>query len=115
VDCAGKLDPDLREFRALQHDTLLFDEASAKTVLKHKKLFQASASWVTMSSSTTNMYSYKIWTHQVKMIIASNRWNVELQTLQVADADWLRSNSFYVAVTSPLWVQEPQPGGASRP
>jgi len=115
VDCAGKLDPDLREFRALQHDTLLFDEASAKMVLKHKKLFQASASWVTMSSSTTNMYSYKIWTHQVKMIIASNRWNVELQTLQVADADWLRSNSFYVAVTSPLWVQEPQPGGASRP
>ena len=36
--CAGKLDLDLREFGALQHEELLFEEANAKMVLKHKKL-----------------------------------------------------------------------------
>lgn len=103
VDCAGVLDPALKEFKNLYHEFVLFDEASVLLVLKNKKLFQASASWVVCGSSSTNMYAYKIWAHRVKLMVASNRWQEELARLPLADAQWLVQNSVYVRGSGPLW------------
>ena len=40
-NCACSVDPDLRGFDPLQHQTILFDEATPKMVIRNKKLFQA--------------------------------------------------------------------------
>ena len=85
---------------------VLFDEGSAAMVLKQKKLFQASASWVTCGSSSTNCHAYQVWMHRVRLIISSNRWGMELRNLPRADAEWLVVNSVFVYVDSPLWEDD---------
>ena len=106
VDCAGSEYPDLRSFDPLRHKLILFDEASAALVLRHKKLFQASASVVNLGSSPTNQHLYDVWVHRVMLVVASNRWAFELQDLRHEDANWLQANSVYVRVSRPLWVEE---------
>jgi len=103
VDCSGVLDPDLRQFEALRHTYVLFDECSPKCVLKNKKLFQASSSFVTLGASQTNMLAYQVWFHRVRIIVASNLFQQELQALQHADAMWVMENMVYVPVQQPLW------------
>ena len=109
VDCAGTTDPDLKDWKNLYHEFVLFDEASCETVLRYKKLFQASASWTVCGSSRTNVHAYKIWAHRVRLIIASNRWMDDLRKLSVEDAMWLHANSVYVPVTEPLFVDAGEP------
>jgi hypothetical protein len=104
VDCAGKDNPDLRSLNPSVHDTIIFDEASAQCVLLHKKLFQSSASLVTLGSSATNMHSFSLWCHRLRMIVTSNRWQLEVRQLPVDDADWLRANCVYVNVTERLFL-----------
>jgi hypothetical protein len=36
LNCANTMEPDLRNFEPAIHQVILFDEASAKMVLKHK-------------------------------------------------------------------------------
>ena len=106
LDCAGSTSPDLRLLDALRHDTVLFDEASAALVLANKKLFQASASYVTLASSGTNCHSYQVWMWAKRLVVSSNRWSMELAQVPSADRDWLVANSVHVMVNEPLWVQE---------
>ena len=95
----------------------LCDEGSARMVLDNKKLFQAGPNWVTLCSSKTNMLAYKIWPHRVRIIITSNRWQRDLSQLDSEDADWLRDNSVYLRVDTPLWLveAEPPPGQSEPP
>ena len=109
MDCAGKQDPDLKTFKNLHHEYILFDEASTQMVLKYKTLFQASASWVLCGSSGTNIYAYMVWLHRVNLIVASNSWMDEIQQLPVTDAQWLTENSVYIAVKGPLWLSSEEP------
>ena len=106
LDCAGSTSPDLRLFDALRHDTVLFDEASAALVLANKKLFQASASYVSLASSGTNCHAYQVWMWAKRLIVSSNRWSLELAQVPSADRDWLVANSVHVKVNEPLWVEE---------
>jgi len=106
IDCAGSLEPDMRLYDALQHDTVLFDEGSCALVLRCKKLFQASASMVNLASSGTNCHAYRVWVYKKQLVISTNRWSVELQMLPGADRDWLVQNSVHVLVTEPLWLEE---------
>ena len=68
-------------------------------VLRYKKLFQTSAATVQMAASQTNCHAFTVWAHQVKFIIASNKWELERQTLCGADASWLHEDSVYIPVT----------------
>ena len=101
VDCSGVLDPDLRQFEALRHTHVLFDECCPLCVLK--KLFQALSSFVTLGASQTNMLAYQVWFHRVRIIVASNLFQQELQALQHADAMWVMENMVYVPMQQPLW------------
>ena len=105
VDCAGKEHPDLREFDQGRHDTVIFDECSASAVLLHKKLFQASASMVSLGSSATNMHCYHIWAHRMRLIVTSNRWSLEIRKLPTDDHAWLVANTVHVLVHEPLFEQ----------
>ena len=83
-------------------------------VLKYKKLFQASAAYVTLGSSRTNCHAYTIWCHSVMFVIASNKWASQKAKLELEDAAWLDANSVYVAVTEPLW-EEAAPSWSPSP
>lgn len=101
ADCAASDYPDIRGFRSGVHDTIIFDEASATLVARHKKMFQASASWVSLGASATNIHSYMLWLHGVRMIVTSNTWMCDVRRMPAEDAAWLQRNSVHV------WVQEP--------
>ena len=107
VDCSGTEYPDLRDFKPLQHTVVLFDEATPTLVLRNKKLFQASASKCKMASSPTNLNAYDVWFHQVRIIVASNKWEQQLNAMCHEDATWINANSVYVRVTGPLWEEGP--------
>ena len=107
VDCAYVDMPDLKEFKSGIHRVVLCDEGSCDMVLRYKKLFQYSASYVTMGSSRTNCHASTIWAHGVMFVIASNKWRRQLEALEVEDAAWLAANSVYVPVTEPLWQERP--------
>ena len=105
IDCTGTTEPQMRDYRPSVHKFVLFDEASAELVIRQKRLFQASTSWVNMSQSTTNCHAYSVWVHGVHMIVCTNKWTSELLKLPAEDAIWLQQNSVHVLVDSPLWVQ----------
>ena len=111
LDCANAKSPNLAEYNPDEHEVILCDEGSVRMVLDNKKLFQAAAAFVTMCSSQTNMYSYKVWPHRLKFIITSNRWARELDEVDQDDADWIQVNSIYIHVTTPLWNSEDIPPG----
>ena len=106
IDCAGADTPDLSGYQFGKHTMILCDEGSAEMVLRYKKLFQASASFVTLGSSKTNCHAYDVWAHAVKFVVTSNRWKAELDKLPAADSRWLEDNSVYVYVDSPLWIAD---------
>ena len=109
VDCASAETPDLAAFEPGRHRMVLCDKASASLVLRHKKLFQASASLVKLATSKTDCHSYEVWAHRVMFVITSNRWHAELNQLLYEDSEWLRHNSVYVRVQQPLWLQFASP------
>ena len=96
------------------HKVVLCDEGTCEMVLKYKKLFQASAAYVTLGSSRTNCHAYTIWCHSVMFVIASNKWASQKAKLELEDAAWLDANSVYVAVTEPLW-EEAAPSWSPSP
>ena len=73
-------------------------------ILKYKKLVQSSSSFVTLGSSSTNMFAYKVMVHKVKMIVASNRFRVELQDLNAADRAWIEDSMVHVDVQEPSFL-----------
>ena len=105
VICSNCDEPDLRDFKPMEHDLILLDEATTTLVLKCKKLMQAGPAWVSLGSSSTNMHSYKIWAHKVRFIVSTNTWSHELTRCAAADRDWLVANCVHVRVSAPLFEQ----------
>ena len=93
----------MKAFLRGQHTVILFDEARATMVIRCKKLFQASSDLVQLATSATNMMSYVVWVHAVRMVIASNRWKQDLEALDQQDRAWIEANSIYVFVDTPLF------------
>ena len=106
LDCGGKVEPNMKAYRPIFHDSVLFDQASVDLVIRAKKLFQAPLSYKSLGSSGTNCYSYDVWCHRTKFIVSSNKWEAELQEARHVDADWLRKNSVYVRIAGPMWVDD---------
>jgi hypothetical protein len=104
VNCCACPEPDLRSFRSMTHELILFDEASPELVLRQHKLFQAPAVDVTLGASTTNCHAYTVWVHSVKMVVASNTWNTDADVCKPLDRAWLRENSVVLTVREPMWL-----------
>ena len=99
TNCAACPEPDLRAFKALVHQTILFDEASPQMVIAQKKLFQAPPCFVELGCSTTNCHSYKVLVSGTRLVICSNGWSEDLSKMSSeADAAWLADNSFVLNI-----------------
>ena len=105
LNMAAAPEPNLKEYDHELHDLILFDECSAETVLRQKKLFQAPLSPISLGQSTTGCFAYDVWVYAKLLVVASNVWLAELQALRKADHDWLVVNSVLIDVQEPLWLQ----------
>lgn len=105
VDCGGATQPDLRCFRPLQHTAVVFDEASAAMVVNHRKVFQGTTQEVALGHSGTNIYTYRVWLRNVKLIVTTNRWYEDLAVLQPSDQAWLEQNAIVVQCTQKLYQE----------
>ena len=106
INMAGCAKVDLRLYDPLVHDVLLFDECDPQAVLEHKKLFQAGGAGISMQTSATNMHAFSVCVSQKKIVVCSNNWWGSCMKLPWEDAEWLRANSYYLHVTSPMWSEE---------
>jgi len=104
VDCSNAVVPDMSEYNSEQHSLIVFDEASASMILRHKKLFQAPPEIVVVGSSATNCFALRLVCYRKMMIICSNRWAHELASLIEEDRAWLQENAVCIEVRKPLWV-----------
>ena len=94
TNCACCPEPDLREFRSLYHDTILFDEASPEMVISQKKLFQGPPCFVELGCSSTNCHAYKVLVSGTRLVICSNGWTEALDMMpKESDRQWLVDNS----------------------
>ena len=99
TNCASCPEPELRDFKALFHQVILFDEASPALVIAQKKLFQAPPCFVELGCSTTNCHSYKVLVSGIRLVICSNGWSEAVASMSSqADKDWLNDNSFVLNV-----------------
>ena len=106
VNCAAGGEPDMRGFRFSRHGLVLFDEIEAEAVASQRKLFQASTAFVQLGTSPTNIHVYSVYTHRLRLVLASNNWSASLQRLGHDDRDWVLKNSIYVQCTQPLWSSD---------
>ena len=59
--------------------------------------------WVSLGASTTNVYSYKVWLHIVRLVVSSSTGSAELAKCEPADRAWLCANSVWVGVSQALY------------
>ena len=105
LNMAGSAKVDLRLYDPLVHDVLLFDECDPVAVLENKKLFQAGGARISMQTSATNIMAFTVCVAEKKFVVCSNLWGASLSKLPWVDVEWLRSNSYYVHVTEPMWQE----------
>jgi len=103
ADCSGGL-PDLRKFRRAQHRLLVLDELHPKNAMVLKKIMQASNDSAIMGASPTMQHAYVVNTFRTMIVVTTNTWASGLADMPSFDVDWLRVNSVYVLVTTPLWL-----------
>ena len=109
LNMAGCAKVDLRLYDPLVHDVLLFDECDPRAVLENKKLFQAGGAGISMQTSATNVHAFTVCVAEKKFVVCSNNWWCSVKALAWEDAEWLRANSYYLHVTSPMWLDEFEP------
>lgn len=103
-DCTSGV-PDLRGFDFSFHRAVIFDELSPRAGILLKKALQASNEPVVMGVSPTMISSYTVHLWRIPLIVCTNLWDSGLKKMKKVDRDWLRTNSVYVKVREPLWVQ----------
>ena len=104
LNCCSGSSPNLKSFKALHHEVVILDEATPQLILNERKLFQAGPTPVILGGSSTNVYSYSVFVHRVKFVVCSNVWS-DLVEREIPDTQqWLKDNSVYYKVTTPLWV-----------
>jgi hypothetical protein len=104
LSCEGMTEPDLREVKFNQTRVVLLDECSATLILGYKKVFMGSPALVTLGSSKTGCYSYKVWTHGVKFVVCTNRWTEDVEALPPSDQQWLQRNTILLQVDDCMYV-----------
>ena len=106
TDCSGKEYPEINGLCNTKQRIALFDECSAAVVLKNKRLMQGNIFGGSIGNSATNMFSKRVNTWGLGIIIATNNWESDVALLRDEDREWLKSNCIVVNVTEPLWIEE---------
>ena len=105
VTCVDDVEPDLRAFRPGTHKWILLDEATPVTILRNRKLYQASNAVVTLGQSATQMYSYEVYLHQVRLVVCANDWESRMDDhrINAEGRAWLQQNSIVLNVQEKMW------------
>ena len=106
VNCAADSEPPLQGFDPIQFGLILLDEIRPATVVRQRKLFQASLAEIQLGCSVTNVYMYKVCTYRTRMVCCSNDWTDHLRELDASSREWIAHNSFHVPVVEQCWMEE---------
>ena len=104
INCARTPEPNFRDLLwgppgAEQHMVAILDEISVKAVLDQRRVLQGPNVRLNLGCSSTNMYSYSVYTHGLRICICSNTWSDQLKALPwEGDRDWIRNNTIHLVV-----------------
>lgn len=101
-NCHKVTSPNLRNWLNGKEKAIVFEECDWRLVAENKLLFQATTRPVTLSQSQCNESAYDVWVHGTPMICTSNDFWRDCNDDEIAD--WIKMNSYYVWVDSPLWL-----------
>ena len=68
-----------------------------------KKITQAGNDQAILGASPTMQHAYSVNSYQTMIVVTTNAWASGLEDMPILDVEWLKVNSVYVRVTSPLW------------
>ena len=77
---------------------MLFDEIRVDQVLKFRELFQANQYVQQLGTSACNPYAYSVWVYHMAMILCTNNFDLNDQSISDPDRKWLRSNAIIVQI-----------------
>ena len=95
VNCKRCPEPPISGLNSMNTEVLILDEATAKMVADNRKVMQACNDFVHLGCSATNVHSYLVFLHEVKIVVTSNSFWAEFWELDASDRDWILKNSFY--------------------
>ena len=75
----------------------------ASAILGQKKLMQCPPAMVSLGTSATNAFAYRVWVHQKLFVVSTNTWFDDLEELTTSDREWLEKNAVVIHVTQPRW------------
>ena len=105
INCSGNvMCPDLRD-HGEDKPHIFFDEAKLRMILEQKKLFQAINQPVKLGQTNTGMYSYEVYTHRSKIVVANNTFQRDFANLEPDEQAWITQNAVVVKIThGMLWT-----------
>ena len=87
---------------------ILFDEIRVDQVLTFRELFQANQYWQQLGTSPCNPYAYTVWVYHIAMILCTNEFDLEDESLSEADRQWLTGNTIMVQLPEKdKWYVQP--------
>ena len=87
---------------------ILFDEIRVDQVLTFRELFQANQYWQQLGTSPCNPYAYTVWVYHIAMILCTNEFDLEDESLSEADRQWLTGNAIIVQIPEKdKWYVQP--------
>ena len=77
---------------------IVFDEVRKDQVLTFRELFQANQYVQQLGTSPCNPYAYTVWVYHIAMILCTNDFNVDDESLSKPDRQWLLGNAIIVKI-----------------
>ena len=99
-NCPPNTVPSLIGFDRLKHRAIVWDEIRFDQVLAQRELFQSNAYWQTLGQSNCNAFAYSVWMYSVAMILSTNYWDLDSESLSPSDKEWLEGNVLVTSVPS---------------
>ena len=96
VNCKSCPEPPLKGIHAGNTELLILDEGSPKMIADNRKVMQACGDFIHLGCSATNIHSYKVYLHRVKIVVTSNAFWEEMQALSEDARSWIQSNFVYL-------------------
>ena len=106
--CPHGVLPSLGSFDRNETKAILFDEIRTDQVLTFRELFQANQYWQQLGSSPCNPYAYTVWVYHIAMILCTNEFDLEDESLSDADRNWIEGNAIIVKLPeNEKWYVQP--------
>ena len=106
LNCSSCAEVDLRSFRYGFHALLILDEIRPDVILRQRKLWQCGPYMVGLGASVTHCHAYEVCIYQTPVVMCSNSWSAQTETLLPEDVEWLRCNTVHMYITEAMWQDD---------